>query len=60
MNSIVTVEDYQRNAEVALDESPTETNFGKNKIQLAIYPIHAAFKLTHDGPVKYSAITFIR
>ena len=60
MNSIVTVEDYQQNAEVTLDESPTETNFGKNKIQLAIYPIHSAFKLTEDGPVKYSAITFIR
>ena len=60
MNSIVTVEDYQQNAEVMLDESPTETNFGKNKIQLAIYPIHSAFKLSENGPVKYSAITFIR
>ena len=60
MESILTVEDYQQNAEVTLDESPTETNFGKNKIQLAIYPIHSAFKLTEDGPVIFSAITFIR
>ena len=52
MNSIV--KDYQQNAEVMLDESPTETNFGKNKIQLAIYPIHSAFKLSEIGPVKYS------
>ena len=60
LDSLVTVEDYQQNAEIALDESPTETNFGKNKIQLAIYPIHCAFKLTQDGPVQYAAITFIR
>ena len=60
INSILTVEDYQQNAEVMLDESPTETNFGKNKIQLAIYPIHSAFRLTNDGPIQYSAITFIR
>jgi hypothetical protein len=60
LKSILTVEDYQQNAEIALDESPTETNFGKNKIQLAIYPIHSAFKLTQDGPVLYSAITFVR
>ena len=60
MESIMTVEDYQQNAEITLDESPTETNFGKNKIQLAIYPIHSAFKLTQDGPVLFSAVTFIR
>ena len=60
MVSIQTVEDYQQNAEITLDESPTETNFGKNKIQLAIYPVHSAFKLSEDGPVLFSAITFIR
>ena len=60
LNSIVTIEDYQQNAEITLDESPTETNFGKNKIQVAIYPIHSAFKLTETGPILFSAITFVR
>ena len=60
LKSILTVEDYQQNAEITLDESPTETNFGKNKIQVAIYPIHTAFKLIDGGPVLHSAITFVR
>ena len=51
IESILTVEDYQQNAKITLDESPTETNFGKKKIQLAIYPVHSAFKLTEDKPV---------
>ena len=60
LKSILTVEDYQQNAEITLDESPTETNFGKNKIQVAIYPIHTAFRLTDGGPVLNCAITFVR
>ena len=60
LKSIVTIEDYQQNAEITLDESPTETNFGKNKIQVAIYPIHTAFKLSEAGPILHSAITFVR
>ena len=60
LKSIIKVEDYQQNAEITLDESPTETNFGKNKIQVAVYPIHTAFKLSDSGPVLHSAITFVR
>ena len=59
MNSVFTVEDYKRNAEVMLEESPTETNFGKHNIQIAIYPTYLAFRLEQDGPIQYAAITFV-
>ena len=38
MTSLHSIEDYQMNISVTLDESPTSTHFGSNALSLACYP----------------------
>ena len=58
MKSLHTIEDYQMNIGVMLDESPTSTHFGSNALSLACYPVHCDFCLD-DNKIYHSAICFI-
>ena len=57
--SIHTVEDYQMNIAVTLDEAPTSASFGANALSLACFPVHTEFKVSETNPVEYGAICFI-
>ena len=59
IDSLITIEDYQRNIEVEYIETPTSMAYSSNKLSVAVYPICMEFKTTEDGPVHKGAITFI-
>ena len=59
VDSLITIEDYQRNIEVEYIEQPTSMAYSSNKLTVAVYPICLEFKMEDDGPVHKGAITFI-
>ena len=59
VNSLITIEDYQRNIEVEYIEQPTSMAYSSNKLSVAVYPICLEFRNEADGPVHKGAITFI-
>ena len=59
VNSLITIEDYQRNIEVEYIEQPTSMAYSSNKLTVAVYPICLEFKTDPAGPVHKGAITFI-
>ena len=58
-DSIITIEDYQRNIEVEYTEMLTSMVYSSNTITVAVYPICVEYKIDDNGPVRKGAITFI-
>ena len=58
-DSLITIEDYQRNIEVEYIEKPTSMAYSSNKLTVVVYPICLEFRREEGGLVHKGAITFI-
>ena len=56
--SIITIEDYQMNLEVAYGEAPTSVSYSANKIAVAMYPLCVEY-LNNEGELCKGGIVFI-
>ena len=58
IDSIISIEDYQKNLEAIYSENPTSMAYSGNKVTVALYPICVEY-LGTDGILKKAAIAFL-